>query len=148
MWHEGGLIQSKILPAKLCFLFQIFRFFHGDILLNCDILFHLDIFCIVRYIKLITEVYRLLYTCYNPSKHPAIYHLLLDCDDVIFHWIYEAYGNFERFMMHKKHHSLKSHEHSTSFVLYCIVFIMRSSNPYKVDTYGILNLSYTVIIQR
>jgi hypothetical protein len=32
-------------------------------------------------------------------------------------------------------------------VLYCIVFIMRSSNPYKVDTYRILNLSYTEIIQ-
>ena len=32
--------------------------------------------------------------------------------------------------------------------VFVFVFIMRSSNPYKVDTYGILNLSYTVIIQR
>jgi hypothetical protein len=91
----------------MCFLFQNFHFFHGgfhgdillnwdyhfhgdillngDIFLHWDILFHLDIFCNVRYIKLVTELYRLLYTCYNPSKHPAIHPLLLDCDDVIFH---------------------------------------------------------------
>ena len=33
-------------------------------------------------------------------------------------------------------------------VLYCIVFIMRSLDPYKADTHRILSLSYTKMKQR
>jgi len=33
------------------------------------------------------------------------------------------------------------------FVLYCIVFIERSSDPYKANTHRILSLSYTRIMQ-
>jgi hypothetical protein len=37
-------------------------------------------------------------------------------------------------------------EHLNTIVLYCIYGIMCSSNPYKVHTYRILNLSYTEIV--